>query len=101
MGEHDIEEMWRKQHGMSKESKYQFSVTLVNPAENIITGSTQHLSGHSLNDGFQLANNYLKERVLSGSPTKEPLVIEIEEKQGKKRSWHIILEIKKGKWKRK
>ena len=99
MGEHDIEEMWRKQHGMSKESRNHFSVTVVNPAENIITGSTPYVLGHSLNDGFQLANNFLKERVLSGLPTKKPLVIEIEEKQGKKRSWHIILEIKKGKWK--
>jgi hypothetical protein len=99
MGEHDIEETWRKQHGMSKESQKQFSVTLVNPTENIITGSTRHVMGHSLNDGFQLANNYLKERVLSGLPTKKPLVIEIEEKQGNRRRWHIILEIKKGKWK--
>jgi hypothetical protein len=32
-------------------------------------------------------------------PTKEPLVIEIEEEQGKKRTWHITLEIKRGKWK--
>jgi hypothetical protein len=55
--------------------------------------------GNSLNDGFQLANNILKGKVLSGLPTKKPLVIEIEEKQGKKRSWHITLEIRRGKWK--
>jgi hypothetical protein len=99
MGEHEIEEMWRKQHGMSKGSKNQFSVTVVNPSENNITGSTPSVLGHSLNDGFLLANNLLRDKVLSGLPTKKPLVIEIEEKQGKKRSWHIILEIKNGKWK--
>ena len=101
MGEHEIEEMWRKQHGISKGSKNQFRVTIVNPAEKIITGDTPYVWGNSLNDGFQLANNILKGKVLSGLPTKKPLVIEIEEKQGKKRSWHITLEIKRGKWKRK
>jgi hypothetical protein len=99
MGEHEIEEMWRKQHGISKGSKNQFRVTIVNPAEKIITGDTPYVWGNSLNDGFQLANNLLKDKVLSGLPTKKPLVIEIEEKQGKKRSWHITLEIKRGKWK--
>ena len=99
MGEHDIEEMWRKQHGISKESKSQFRVTVVNPAKKVITGDTPHVWGHSLNDGFELANNILKEKVLSGLPTKKPLVVEVGEKQGKKRCWHITLEIKKGKWK--
>lgn len=99
MGEHEIEEMWRKQH--SKESKIQFKVTVANPAEDIITGDRPFAWGHSQKDGFELANNFLKERVLSGLPTKKPLVIEIEEKQGKKRSWHITLEIKKGKWAKK
>ncbi len=98
MGEREIEETWRKQHGVSKGSKNQFSVTVVNPAENTITGRRPKVAGHSLNDGFQLANNYLTDKVLSGLPTKKPLVIEIEEKQGKNRSWHIILEIKNGKW---
>jgi hypothetical protein len=97
MGEHEIEEMWRKQH--SSEAKLQFKVTVVNPAENIITGDKPYVWGHSQKAGFELANNFLKERVVGGLPTKKPLVIEIEEKQGKKRSWHITLEIKTGKWK--
>jgi hypothetical protein len=97
MGEHEIEEMWRKQH--SKEAKIQFKVTVASPAEDNITGDKPLAWGHSQKDGFELANNFLKERVLSGFPTKNPLVIQIEEKQGKKRSWYITLEIKKGKWK--
>jgi hypothetical protein len=99
MGEHEIEEMWRKQHGMSKGSKNQFRVTIVNPAESNLTGRIPNVVGHSLNDGFQLANNHITDKVLRGLPTKEPLVIEIEEEQGKKRTWHITLEIKRGKWK--
>lgn len=96
MDEHEIEEMWRKQH--AKDAKTQFKVTVVNPAERIITGDKPSVSGHSQKEGFELANKFLKERVLSGLPTKRPLVIEIEEKQGKKRSWHVTLEIKEGKW---
>ena len=97
MGEHEIEEMWRRQH--PKEAKIQFKVTVANPAEDSITGDKPPAWGHSQKGGFELASNFLKERVLGGFPTKNPLVIQIEEKQGKKRSWYITLEIKKGKWK--
>jgi hypothetical protein len=97
MDEHEIEERWRKEH--PKESKNQFKVRVVNPSEDIITGEKPHVWGHSQKDGFELAIKFLNERVLSGLPTKDPLVIEITEKQGKKRCWHITLEIKEGKWK--
>ena len=99
MDEHEIEELWRKQH--AKDAKNQFRVTVVHPAEGSITGDKQFAWGHTLSDAFEVANQYMKERMLSALPTGNPMVIEIEEKQGKKRIWHLTLEIKKGKWKRK